>query len=48
MSLRVSGGRVIVVTRGEVATTFLGLAGIDMIPVAASSTAVPVSGRPGL
>lgn len=47
MSLRVTGGRVVVVMRGEVATTFLGLVGLDAIPVAASSTAVPVPGRPG-
>ncbi len=42
ISLRVAGGSVIVDLRGEVATTFLGLVGIDAIPVAASSTAVPV------
>lgn len=47
VSVRATGGEVVVVVRGEIATTFLGLAGVDSIPVAASATAVPVPGRPG-
>ena len=46
LSVSTNGSRVEVVLRGEVATTFLGLVGIDSIPVAASATASPVPGRP--
>ncbi len=46
LSVRITDGSVEVVARGETATTFLGLVGIDAIPVAASSTAAPVSGGP--
>ena len=46
VTLSITEGDVAVVARGEVATTFLGLVGVDAIPVAASSTAVPVPGPP--
>ena len=46
LSVSTTGGRVEVVLKGEVATSFLGLVGIDSVPVAASATASPVAGRP--
>ena len=46
LSVRSTAGRIEVVLRGEVATTFLSVVGIDSIPVAASATASPIPGPP--
>lgn len=45
-ALRIEPEGVVVELRGEVVTTFLGLVGIDVVPVAVTARAEPVSGNP--
>lgn len=45
-AIRATGDRVVVEMRGEIATTFLSLAGIDAIDVAVRADAAPIAGTP--
>ena len=47
-SVSVRGSRVTVSLRGSIGTTFLRLLGIEKLPVAVTSTGIPVEGAPDL